>query len=347
MSVSWGQYTGSVVFVKYSTCRYTLPMVFTRPPLETIDGIPVFTQDLYWGRAGQGKGSTAEFEQALTCIDTEGWEVFAARYTKGFDFSFAEHFADWRFAIPLDARSVVLDIGAGMGRSTIPLARVAKRVVAFDKSVLRARFIKRRVASEGLTNVDVFVGDLFDLPLPEHSFDVIAMNGILEWVGLNTSFANPRDAQVAALKICAKLLRPGGYLYVGIENRWALAYLRGKDHSGIRYTSYMPRILADAYCRLRWVGSYRTYTYGYQGYKKLFAEAFPSLETYLLFPGYNDPRTLIPYNDLRALRWYLTTLSSPRRARVYRMLCAIPGALYFFRFSAFSFGLYARTPSDV
>lgn len=318
-------------------------MEFTRDPRSVIDGVPIFTDDLYWGREGQGRGSTQEFEAALSCIDTEGWEEFVKRYPKGYDFSFAEHFADWRFAIPLTAESVVLDVGAGMGRSTIPLARVAKRVVAFDKSSLRARFIKRRVASEGLTNVDIFVGDLFDLPLPDHSFDVIGMNGILEWVGLNTSFKDPRDAQVAALKICARLLKPGGYLYVGIENRWALTYLRGKDHSGIRYTSYLPRYLADRYCKLRGLGPYRTYTYGFRGYQKLFAEAFPQLETYLLFPGYNDPRTLIPYRDLRALRWYLTRLSSPRRARIYRMICAIPGALRFLRFTAFSFGLYART----
>ena len=318
-------------------------MEFTRRPLQMIDSIPVFAEDLYWGREGQGKGSTQEFEEALVCIDTEGWGAFAARYKKGFDFSFAEHFADWRFAIPLGPDSTVLDIGAGMGRSTIPLARVAKRVVAFDKSVLRARFIKRRVASEGFTNVDVFVGDLFDLPLPDHSFDVIGMNGILEWVGLNTSFKNPRDAQVAALKICAQLLKPGGYLYVGIENRWALAYLRGKDHSGVRFTSYMPRRLADMYCRIRGLGSYRTYTYGYCGYQRLFAEAFPSLETYLLFPGYNDPRTLIPYTDFRALRWYLTHLSPGRRAYIYRIIGALPGGLRFLRWSAFSFGLYART----
>jgi len=317
-------------------------MEFTRRPLQMIDSIPVFAEDLYWGREGQGKGSTQEFEEALVCIDTEGWGAFAARYKKGFDFSFAEHFADWRFAIPLGADSTVLDVGAGMGRSTIPLARVAKRVVAFDKSVLRARFIRRRVASEGLSNVDVFVGDLFNLPLPDHSFDVIAMNGILEWVGLNMTYADPRDAQVAALKICARLLKPGGYLYVGIENRWAFAYVRGKDHSGIRYTSYLPRIVADRYCRLRGLGPYRTYTYGYRGYQKLFREAFPSVETYLLFPGYNDPRTLIPYGDQRALRWYLTTRSSRLRACIYRIICAIPGGLRLLRFSAFSFGLYAR-----
>ncbi len=315
-----------------------------RQPQQIVDGVPVFTEDLYWGREGQGKGSTEEFEEALRCIDTEGWDAFATRYKKGYDFSFAEHFADWRFAIPIGPESVVLDVGAGMGRSTVPLARIAKCVVAFDKSVLRARFLKRRVASEGFANVDVFVGDLFDLPLPDHSFDVIAMNGILEWVGLNVDYADPRDAQVAALKICARLLKPGGFLYVGIENRWALAYLRGKDHSGIRWTSYLPRKVADICCRLRGLGPYRTYTYGYTGYRKLFSEAFPKLETYLLFPGYNDPRTLIPYDDFRALGWYLTNLSSPKRARAYGIICAIPGGLRFLRWTAFSFGLYARTP---
>lgn len=327
-----------------STCSRGLirAMELTRKPDHVIDSIPCFGEDIYWGRDGQGTGAQSELENALACIDTKGWDVFDVQYGKKFDFSFAEHFADWRHAIPLDKNSVVLDIGAGMGRSTIPLARVAKQVVSFDRSVARMRFLRRRVESEKFTNVTLFSGDLFDLPLPENSFDVIAMNGILEWVGLNSSFKNPRDAQVEALKICHRLLKSGGYLYVGIENRWALAYLRGKDHSGIRYTSYMPRFLADWYCRIRGLGAYRTYTYGYHGYQTLFSEVFPQTDTYLLFPGYNDPRTIIPYRDIRALQWFLSTLSSSKRATLYRVLSKIPGGMWLLRATAFSFGLYAR-----
>lgn len=305
----------------------------------TEDGVPLYSKDTYWGKA-----PASELAAALEVIDGTGWEEFGKRYRNKFDFTLDEDRADWRFNIPLGRDSVVLDIGAGLGRSTIPLARVVRRVVAFDASLLRMRFLKRLAEKNKLSNIDVFVGDIFDLPLRRGSFDLIAMNGILEWVGKTDRFNDPRAAQIACLCICRDLLKPGGSLYVGIENRFAGAYLRGTDHSGLRYTSFLPRIVADLYSRIRGRGRYDTYTYSKSGYEKLFHEAgFHNLDFFLVYPGYNRPKITIPYDDLNVLGYVIKVLlPSGGWKRSLLKTCAVYPALWLYRKVFFSFNIIAR-----
>lgn len=303
------------------------------------DGVPLYSKDTYWGKA-----PAPDLAAALEVIDDAGWEEFGKRYRNKFDFTLDEDRADWRFNVPLSKDSIVLDIGAGLGRSTIPLARVVRRVVAFDASLLRMRFLKRLAGKNKLSNVDVFVGDIFDLPLRRGSFDLVAMNGILEWVGKTDRFKDPRAAQVACLRICRDLLKPGGSLYVGIENRFAGAYLRGTDHSGLRYTSFLPRIVADLYSRIRGRGRYDTYTYSKSGYEKLFHEVgFHNLDFFLVYPGYNRPKITIPYDDLNVLGYVIKVLlPSGGWKRSLLKTCAVYPALWLYRKVFFSFNIIAR-----
>ncbi len=306
---------------------------------KTVDGIPFFSENRYWG-----KGSEEELAAALDVLAREGIEVFAERYRGRFDFTLDENRADWRFPVPLSKRSTVLDLGAGMGRISIPLARVAGKVVAVDQSFLRLKFLKARAEAEGLS-VEAYVGDLFDLPFAEGSFDLIVMNGLLEWVGKTDRYKNPREAQLRALKLCKKMLKRGGYLYIGIENRWALAYLRGTDHSGLRFTSYMPRFAANLYTRMRRGEKYDTYTYGARGYRKLLREAgFGASELYLVHPGYNLPRITVPYDNLSMLAYVIRALmpSGGWKRRAVKLLAGIRPLLWLYRELFFSFNIFAR-----
>lgn len=303
------------------------------------DGIPVYSQNRYWG-----KGSEAGLLEANALLRREGLAAFERRYAGRFDYTLEENRADWRFPVMLDKRSAVLDIGAGMGRISIPLARVAGRVVAADLSFARLQYLKTRAELEGLSNIEPVLSDLYDLPFGENTFDLVVMNGVLEWVGKTERFAHPRLAQLEALRRCKKLLKPGGVLYIGIENRFALSYLRGIDHSGLRYTSYMPRFLADAYSRLRGRGRYDTYTYNRGGYARLLREAgFAESSFYLIYPGYNLPRIQIPYENLGALRYVIQVLMPGggwKRAAV-RLLAGTP-LLRLYRALFFSYTIFAR-----
>jgi SAM-dependent methyltransferase len=302
-----------------------------------MNDIPVYSPDRYWGKVPQ-----AELESALKVITDQGWDEFVGRYGKVFDVTFEENRADWRFVVPLTANSTVLDIGAGMGRISIPLARVVNRVVACDQSLLRMKFLQLRAKREGLANLEVSVADIFNLPYPKASFDLVVMNGVLEWVGVTDKFANPREAQIASLRICRDLLKPDGYLYIGIENRLALAYLRGPDHLGLWFTSYLPRWLANVYTKWRLGRSYNTYTYTKRGYEKLLREAgFTTFSFYLPYPGYNMPRLMIPYDNLKALEYVISNLmpAGGLLRQVFKFVARWSGALWLYRFFFFSYGI--------
>lgn len=315
-------------------------MINNKKPIKTVDEIPFFSEDRYWG-----KSSKEELAEALTVIENQGWAEFKTRYQDKFDATFEENRADWHFVLSITKDFFVLDAGAGMGRISIPLARVAGQVIALDQSFLRMKFLKLKAEKENLKNIEVCVGDIFDQPFADASFDLIVMNGLLEWVGKTTRFADPREAQKESLRICYRLLKPGGRLYVGIENRLALAYLRGRDHSSLRFTSYLPRWLADAYCRWRLGQRYDTYTYTKRGYEKLIRESgFAATEFYLPYPGYNLPRIMIPYDNLKALAYVVRTImrAGGRKKVLARWLAHWPETLRPYRYFFYSFGIIAQ-----
>jgi 23S rRNA (adenine-N6)-dimethyltransferase len=67
------------------------------------------------------------------------------------------------------AADVVVDLGAGDGRLTAPLARVAGRVVAIELDPRLAARLRGR-----WTNVEVIAGDAATVPLPREPFRVVA-----------------------------------------------------------------------------------------------------------------------------------------------------------------------------
>jgi len=314
--------------------------LLTTTNFKTKEGIPLFAEDCYWG-----KSPKEELEKALMVLEEKGWEEFKALYQSKFDFTFEEGRADWRFPIPISKDSVVLDIGAGMGRSSIPLARVAGKVVSVDHSYLRMKFLKKRAEKENLKNIEVYVGDIFDLPFKKESFDLIVMNGLLEWVGVTDRYSHPKDAQIASLKVCKSLLKKGGHLYIGIENRFAASYLKGTDHSGLRFTSYMPRFIANWYTLFRKGKRYDTYTYNVGGYQKLLHEAgFGDADFRLVYPGYNNPRITIPYNNLNMLAYVIHGLMPENtwRRKIVKSFIVIRPLLWLYRKLFFSFNIIVK-----
>jgi 23S rRNA (adenine-N6)-dimethyltransferase len=69
----------------------------------------------------------------------------------------------------LGADDVVVDLGAGSGRLTAELARVARRVVAVELDPRWARRLRGR-----WPNVEVVEGDAAAVPLPQEPFRVVA-----------------------------------------------------------------------------------------------------------------------------------------------------------------------------
>ena len=111
--------------------------------------------------------------------------------------------------IPYNAR--ILDAGCGTGQLPIFLSLGERRVVGIDfsfPSLLEgAKFIQRF----GLKHAGLVQMDLFALGLKEESFDYVISTGVLH---------HTADSYGAFQGLC-RLVRRGGYLVIGLYNRYA------------------------------------------------------------------------------------------------------------------------------
>src|SRR5579864_8763737 len=271
------------------------------------NGIPRFFQmpDHYWGEVDRN--------HALELIEAArqgSWaEAVRARFPENDNMIFGfldPQRASWAPMLGLDENSTALDIGSGYGCITQSLSRFVGEVYSVEAVTERIDFTRERLRQERVTNVRLIQASATGLPLAENSLDLIVVNGVLEWVGEWDLTVDPRTVQINFLKKISRLLKADGILLVGIENRLAWSFFLGEqDHSGLRYTTLVPRAVASWMLRnnskphfrteLNPRKQYRTYTYSERGYRNLLREAgFAATSGYWAEPGYNQPYRLIP-----------------------------------------------------
>jgi ubiquinone/menaquinone biosynthesis C-methylase UbiE len=211
----------------------------------------------------------------------------------------------------------ILDVGAGWGNISAQIAKgfPSTKVYAADKTVERLLFAEQIKNQEGLKNMHVLQCDITDPPFEKNFFDVVIMIGVLEWLGASVLNMPPKAAQERGLRAIHDIMKPGGRLLIGIENRISYELLLGHpDHSQIAFTSLMPRRLADRYMKLRGRGSYRTYTYSRRGYHRLLKDAgFQTIKSYAVLPDYRFPEKICDINKLKNATHRRITKAFPRQ----------------------------------
>ena len=228
-------------------------------------------------------------------------EVLGERYKEIIRYASDPTRTDWQYLLPLSPESCVLDLGAGWGANTFALAPRCKTVFALEKVAERVRFMEIRKRQDKVSNVVILDGDFHNLSLAASSIDIVICNGVLEWAAVEKE-GRPRKVQVRFLEELGRVLKPNGVLLVGIANRFGLAAFRGAvDNSGFRYTSLMPRVMADAWARLVGGSSvlrgYRTYTYTPFGLRRLIEKAdFHDVQVYAADESHSWPWNLMPLN---------------------------------------------------
>jgi ubiquinone/menaquinone biosynthesis C-methylase UbiE len=230
------------------------------------------------------------------------------------DFIFGSARSDFLYFSNIDKNSVCLDVGCGLGVHTFNMAKIAKEVHSLDLSKKRVEFCEYRAKEEKMDNIEFYHSDIDSLPFKENTFDFIAMNGVVEWLGEQNKNKDPRQDQIDGLRKIYSLLKKGGMLYIGIENRFALTYLHNaKDHNRLKYTTFMPRFLANMWTKWKINKLYRTYTYSKFGYEKLLSDSGfnkKNINFYIAHPGYNLPKYMIDFDDVSAFKFFFEMVFS-------------------------------------
>lgn len=200
-----------------------------------------------------------------------------------------------------------LDVGSGWGSLSLGLSRFYDEVYSVERVYERLRFQSVRAKIDEIQNVHFLRGSLLNLPIADHSIDLVVVSGVMEWIGLSKSSLPPGDVQRLFLAELNRVLKPNGRIYLGIENWFGMSYfLRSRDQSRLPFSSLAARPAAKNFSG--WVqrrnnkdgaatqlfhqqqSQYRTYTYSHWGYLRLFEQAgFHGVKTYWAWQSYSYP----------------------------------------------------------
>ncbi|MDP2788392.1 MAG: metalloregulator ArsR/SmtB family transcription factor [Pseudomonadota bacterium] len=96
--------------------------------------------------------------------------------------------------------TTVLEIGIGTGGLLVELAARASNVIGVDHSPAMLDEARRRLLADGIGSIELRLGEMTHLPLPDNSVDCVVANMVLHHA------ADP----VAVLREMCRVLKPGG-----------------------------------------------------------------------------------------------------------------------------------------
>jgi len=259
--------------------------------------------------------------------------------------------ADFQFLLPITSESRVLDAGCMWGGVAVPVSQYCDKVFAVDKTNETLSFLKINY-----------------LPFPDNYFDVVILDGVLEWVAFDqevileeqwgkkrtdyvTYSKSPREVQIEVLKELNRVLKNNGVLCIGIENSIGYQYLAGypDDHVNLKYVSFLPRFFANYITKKKLNCEYRTYIYSLKGYRSLLQDSgFDNIEFYGAFPHYIAPTEIIPLEYIKYWKNKVLPTNSPFSSEYVKKISKIfPSVLLKYFYLSISLQVFLSSEREV
>ncbi|MGA2682175.1 MAG: class I SAM-dependent methyltransferase [Candidatus Bathyarchaeia archaeon] len=283
-------------------------------PKKIVRGIPVFDESSYF----YPHLSHETMLSLPNLASTIGWKM---AILEGVESRVAKYVTSPKRAFFLSILEInkadrILDAGAGCGTISAQMAKgfPSTKVYAFDKSIEMLLFADQIKKQEHLDNMHIMQGDITNPPFENNFFDVVIMIGLLEWLWGSVK-TTPKAAQVLALKRIHDILRPGGRLLIGVENRLGYRNFLGAPdyYTGLRFTNLAPHRFGSFSTKPKNNGSYRPCTYSLRGYKRLLQEAgFKDVTFYAALPDYRFPNFICDMDSVKEVAPYRFAKVLPR-----------------------------------
>lgn len=214
--------------------------------------------------------------------------------------------------VPRLADKTVLDLGCATGGITRVFGEVARLAIGADREWDNVSSAARRPSAG--SRVWFVQSDALELPFAGRSFDVVLMSGLLEWLGFARPSEPPGRSQLAALCEVRRVLKDGGCVAVGIENRWFPKFLWRSPHQHLRFALLFPARLAWALPQRLYGTKVHERLYGPRGLTRLLRSAgFSTVEMYLPLFSYQFPREVVASRDGRGVVAALRRTAAPPR----------------------------------
>ncbi|HEX5436725.1 MAG TPA: class I SAM-dependent methyltransferase [Gemmatimonadaceae bacterium] len=212
---------------------------------------------------------------------------------------------NWHLLLLQPGAGRALDVGCGFGSLLLGLAEHFSSAVGVEMLPDRLRYAQLRATQEPWPRAHFARSSGLRLPFADETFDLVTMNGVLEWAALYDG-GEPGAVQRCMLEEARRVGTSGGVVAVAIENRYALESLLGlpDTHTGLHFVTAMPRVLANLTSRLRTGERYSAYLYGRHGYHSLFSDAgFGTSAVLDLISSYNDYDFVVRTDDALSYRF--------------------------------------------
>ena len=251
------------------------------------------------------------FLQDLTRLNAK--DLVKKHFPQHFDVIFSPKRAGGLIFLDPRPGDVVVDAGCMWGALTIPLAKAGCRVIGIDQTLESLLLLRQRALDENLSNVELVCSDMNKTAFNDSSFDKIIANGVLEWIPAtfsievkkyhgekakepNSDSKRPDELQKGFLSKIYRGLKPGGSLYLAIENRYNIFYFLGvpDPHCNLRFITFMPRPVQNLISRVALGRPYVNWIYSPEGLKRLLISVgFRDVDMHYAFPDYRFPEYIL------------------------------------------------------
>ncbi len=189
-----------------------------------------------------------------------------------------ENILDWYNFNP---EGTLLEIGSGCGAVTGLFCKKVRHVTAIELSKRRSMVNVTR--NEQYDNLTIMLGNFEDIQIQE-KFDYVTLIGVFEY---SICYINSDNPFMDMLKRAKSFLKPGGKLFIAIENKYGLKYFAGatEDHSGRNFDGLENYVAVD-----------RVRTFSKGTLEKMLQDAgFTKNQWYYPMPDYKLPEEI--YSD--------------------------------------------------